>query len=458
MTTLLRPEVRAVQSLRGRRGLGSVEIVGCYLILLAAIPGTLVFAPLGAVGTPATIVACGAFVVWAVAALTSPSLLVRSVTPLRVLLGCLWVVVLASFAVMHLHQVPAVEVRSADRYLISLLGWTGIALLTAEGIASKVEMYRLVRLLVWSTAVVAVVALVQFYLGADPTALIRSFGFLTANSEAPAIGARSGFRRPAGTATHPIELSFVLAMVMPVAIHLAVHDRHRPRWQRWLPVVVFGLALPISVSRSAILGAVTAFTVVFVGWSTSMKLRALAAAPLVLVVTFMTAPGLLGTLRNLILRASQDDSISGRTDDYRVVARLVGQSPLIGRGPGTFLGEYRILDNQYLLSAIEIGIIGLLVMTAYFAASILFGRGARHRSSDDVERDLGQALAAGGAVAVVSGLAFDALSFEMFAGLIPLVLGLSALCWSIVAEREDPIVRGPNHELVIHLARRRPTR
>jgi hypothetical protein len=105
---------------------------------------------------------------------------------------------------------------------------------------------------------------------------------------------------------------------------------------------------------------------------------------------------------------------------------------LLGRGPGTFLADrYVILDNQYLLSAIEIGLVGLLTVIGYLLASAFLGRGARHRSRDPAIRDLGQAMAATSLAGAVAAFTFDAFSFLMYAGFVPLCLGVAGSLWSM---------------------------
>jgi hypothetical protein len=160
--------------------------------------------------------------------------------------------------------------------------------------------------------------------------------------------------------------------------------------------------------------------------------RALAATAGLIVVTYATTPGLLGTLRDLFVNAGSDSSISYRTNDYATVAEFVRQSPWLGRGPGTFIASaYRILDNQYLLTAIEIGLVGLAVVISYLLACAFLGRGARHSSKEPDVRDLGQAFAATSLGGAVAALTFDAFSFLMFAGLVPLCLGVAGALWKL---------------------------
>ncbi len=69
--------------------------------------------------------------------------------------------------------------------------------------------------------------------------------------------------------------------------------------------------------------------------------------------------------------------------------------PGSGRGPGSFIaGRFHVLDNQYLLSLVEIGLVGVACLIAVFAVPMFLGRGLRRRSADDEVRNLGQMFAA----------------------------------------------------------------
>jgi len=160
---------------------------------------------------------------------------------------------------------------------------------------------------------------------------------------------------------------------------------------------------------------------------------------------FVTTPGLLGTIRNLFLYFGSDSSIAYRTADYDVATRFLEEHPFFGRGAGTYLptflgGRYNptgVFDNQYLKSLVEIGLVGLVIMAAYLLTTAFLGRGVRHRAKDPATRDLGQAFAATSLACAATALTFDAFSFLMFAGLIPLCLGVVGALWAVVRGEAD---------------------
>jgi hypothetical protein len=271
---------------------------------------------------------------------------------------------------------------------------------------------------------------------------MRHIPGLHENADVLTIQDRSGFRRPAGTATHPIEFGCVIAMALPLALHLARFDTARSAVRRWLPMMAIAIGIPVAVSRSAVLGAAVAGLVIFLGLDPKVRPRALVAVSGFLVVIYATTPGLLGTLRGLFLSTGSDS----RINDYAPALADIRQSPWFGHGPGTFVADATIgnvLDNQYLLSLIEIGIVGMAIVLAYLLAASFLGRGARHRSSDPATRDLGQAFAAASLSSAATAYTFDALTFRMFAGVVPLCLGLSGLLWALQRDKDAPVAARP---------------
>ena len=416
----IRPTDRAPRWYADTTRLLRIEI---WLIVL--VPARYVIGPLGGVGWPATLGGIVLFGAWAVGTLAGqPGL--RSCPPLRLVLGAVWATWLCSYLLMNLHSVPWDESGNSDRLLISLLSWTGIALAAGEGVQGTRNRLLLIHAVVNAIAVMAVIALVQFRLGWEPIDLLGKIPLLRANSDFGGVLSRSSFRRPAGTAGHPIEYGIIVSTGLALSIHLLLHDRERSRLRRWMPFGLIALGIPIAISRSALLVTMTVLVVFWLGERRSGAGRALAVVALVGAFVFVTIPGLIGTLRGYVFAGSSDSSISTRTSDYAAAAPFLRRAPWMGRGPGTFLPRYFILDNQYLASLIEVGVIGTLALAALLLAPYWFGRGARHRATTDADRNLGQMFAAVGASAAVAAATYDLLSFGMFSALLFLYIGLAA--------------------------------
>ena len=124
----------------------------------------------------------------------------------------------------------------------------------------------------------------------------------------------------------------------------------------------------MSVSRTGTVGLLAVLIVLVPTWDRQRRREFLRVGILMVVALKLAAPGLLGTIRALFLSFFVDPSITSRRDDYAYVGEFIGQHPVFGRGYGTFLPEsYDFLDNQYLLSLVETGIVGVVALVAVFA-------------------------------------------------------------------------------------------
>jgi O-antigen ligase len=226
-------------------------------------------------------------------------------------------------------------------------------------------------------------------------------------------------------------------MILPIALHYALDAADRRR-RRWIPVGLIALALPISISRSAVLGAVLVLVFLLPSWTKARRRRAYGVVLLFMCLIYLLVPGLLGTLRNLFTGLFSDSSTTSRTDSYSVAGPYISARPIFGRGVGTFLPSSHIVDNQYLLMLIGGGIVGLAALVLLFAVGILSARGVRKRSTDPEVRGLAQSLATSVAVAAAASATFDLLSFPMVAGLTFLVLGCVGAMWNMYVAPARP--------------------
>ena len=406
---------------RGPRRADATTALTGYLLLLLWLPSQLIFAPLGAAGTPAQVLGM-VFLSWRCADWLSRSQAVR--VPMTGVLASLLLLAaaqLVSYVVAGTRPLSGVELRSADRAMLTLCALVGVVLV-AESIRSVDRLEVLLRRFVGLAAVVALLGIVQFVTDQPWVDRITVPG-LVLNSDLAGVLGRVGFARPAGTAVHPIEFGVVLTMTLPSALHYAYRDGDRPRWRRWAPPALIALAVPLSISRSAVLSALVGMLVLLPTWPRHRRRQAYALMVLLAGVVYVTIPGLLGAIRELFLGIQNDDSARSRTDSYDLVWEFVKRDPVAGRGPGTFLPSYRILDNQYLGTIIETGVLGLAALLALLTVGVLTGRRVRRESSDPSLRDLAQSLAAGVAAGGVTFATFDGLTFPMSAGVLFVLLG-----------------------------------
>ena len=167
------------------------------------------------------------------------------------------------------------------------------------------------------------------------------------------------------------------------------------------------------------------------------RLKGLAMVPVALGVVFVAAPGLIGTLVSFFLAGNSDPSIAHRTNNYPYVEQLVRQAPWLGQGGNTYIPTtLHILDNQYLTTAIELGLLGLAALVFYLAWPAVVALAARRRTADPELRDLCAALAGADLAAVLCAATFDGFSFPMFFNLQALIAGLVGAVW-MMASKED---------------------
>ncbi|PZF79915.1 O-antigen ligase family protein [Jiangella anatolica] len=409
-------------------------LVAVLVFLILVMPSMLVFRPLGSSATPATLAGMGLFVLWcAWRAVGEPRLPSRS-TPMHWALLAFAAAILLSYAIMHTQaeRLP-LEIRSADRGLMLLAGWCGIALYCADRLRTWRDVTFVARAVVMAGAGVAFIGLMQYFAGFDLSQFLQLPG-LDTRSDLGYIGDRSGLRRVAGPMIHPIEYGVCLAAVFPLALVMAMSRRRKLDWLL-LGLIVF--ALPTAISRSTMVAIAVGALIIGMSWSWRRRLIALAATPFILLGLRLVLPGALGTIMALFENIGNDPSISGRTEDYAAADKFITESPWFGRGFATFTPElYRLLDNQYLGMLIEVGFVGLIALVALLVTALFLARGAALRcGATTPEGQLSIGLSAGVAVFAVSFGTFDGLGFAAAANALFLFIGLSAAVWRIsVAE------------------------
>lgn len=424
-----------VRRRRARPQIDAVSVLTAFLVTLVCLPARLIFAPLGAVGTPAEVIGIFAAVWWASTRVVPHLGGFVGRQPLRVALGFFGIALLAGYTSGMLRPLLGVESRAADRMMLATIAWVGVALLGADGVSDRSRLEVLLRRLVLLGALLATVGVVQFFTGFEIAKYIRVPG-LRENFPIEGLQIRSGLRRVAGTALHPIEFGVVMAIILPLALRQAMTaSRLRER----VPVILISLALPMALSRSATLGAATGLIVMLAGWHVRRRVNGLVGGLIFLGLLNAAVPRLLGTIQGLFLNIQRDPSTTTRTDDYSQVWGMIRDQPVFGRGSGTYVPVvYRILDNQFLLTLIESGVVGVLGLMGLFFTAMSCARGARRRSSDEPTRELGQALAASLAATMVCFATFDAFSYPMCTGIFFVVIGCSGALWRLEMQAHTP--------------------
>ena len=266
-------------------------------------------------------------------------------------------------------------------------------------------------------------------------------------NEYPTSGRRGGQIRATGSAQHPIALGAALVMLTPLAVYLA-RTTGRRRWYTAAGLLCVGSLA--TVSRTGVLMLVVV-GVVFV-WLRPKEAKRMwpALIPAIVVIHF-AMPGALGTIRGAFfpeggLIADQMKSAgtrgSGRVADLGPALSEWSQNPVLGQGFGTRIVDRgrdnaQILDNQWLKTMLETGVLGLLAWVWLYARAIRrFGRLARH---DDSPRGwLLAALTASLAAFAFGMVTYDAYSFIQVTFVSFLFLALAA---SVAEGSRPPVAR-----------------
>jgi O-antigen ligase len=418
-----------------RRRIDAVTVLSVYTLLLIAIPAALVVAPLGAVGGPATIFAALVLVFYLVTWLhpaVAPARGRQAVRAAAILLTC---AVIATYVSANRHAMPGLEENGIDRGIILICGWLGVLVMASDGIPSMERLKKLLGRVVIGATAMAMLGITQFFTGLDATQYIVIPG-LRPQTLATDLLSRNGLNRPSATAAHPLEFAAVLGMVLPIAINRARFAPPGKRLQRWLQVALIGAAMPMTVSRSAVLAIIAVCLVLLPTWPKLERRIAYIVLGLGVTSLWFLVPGLVGTFRGLFATLGGDTSTTSRTSAYGNAAPYISQHPWFGHGFNTFFpATYFFTDDQYLLSLIEIGVVGLLALLALFITGLVTAQRIRRATTDPEMRDLGQSLTATIAVSMVAFGTFDALSFNMAAGLTFMLLGCTGAALRLVRQQ-----------------------
>jgi hypothetical protein len=337
------------------------------------------------------------------------------------------------------------EASNADRTGIMWLGYLGLLLLAADGITSRHRLDVLLRRVVWGGAYMSFVAMLQWFIGVDLARALAPPGLFynAPDNEARELFLRGQFFRVSGTAMHPIEFSVVAAALIPIAVAYAFNDRHRPLLARWTPVVMLGFAMPMAISRSGFLGMAVAGLLLVPALPASRRMVLSLLGVLGVLAMSVIVPGLLGTIRDWFLNASSDSSVASRTQDFTLLDTYVNERFWFGRGFGTFVpGLYDFLDNQYLLTLIEGGIVGVVCLVLFLVGAMATAHVTAPRAADEGTRLLARALFAAIAVHAVTLATYDALVFPTAGLSLFLLIGCAGALWRL-AKTDQPSLRMP---------------
>jgi hypothetical protein len=292
----------------------------------------------------------------------------------------------------------------------------------------------LVKVGVAGAAFVAFLAIIESRTGFNPFNRLGQLPFLNPMGEID-LQRRSGRFRAYASAQHPIALGAALVILIPPAVYLA-HGLRQRRW--WFAAALLALGALATLSRTSVL-MLLVVALVFL-WLRPKETKRLwpMLVPAVVVIHF-ALPGTIGSLRasffpegGLIADQSRSPGSrgQGRVADIAPTLDQLSESPILGLGYGTRVvdGETpnaQILDNQWLASLLETGIIGTFALLWLFCRAIRRLARAARADRAPPQSWLYASLAASITAYAVGMLTYDAFSFIQATFLAYILLALA---------------------------------
>ena len=324
--------------------------------------------------------------------------------------------------------------------------WVGFFLLmylAAGAIKSRTQLDRILMVLVGSSTLVAATAILEARTGQNYfnglERIIPILDFDPGNIVAPA--ERGGEVRAYGSSQHAIPLGAMLVMMLPLAFYLF----KRTARKEWLVAILILIMGALSTTSRTAIVMLIVIGLVFFWLKRDATIRLLPYVPVALVVIQVAMPGTLGTFRaiffpkeGLIAEEQQGEGTgTGRVADIGPSLQEWGRQPFFGQGLGTRLTSQfdklqnaRILDDQWLSSLLEVGMLGVAALVWLIVRAI---RRLKRFAKDD-DSDYGWLLTAFASTIyafAVGMLTYDAFSFIQVTFMLFLMLGLSAVALAL---------------------------
>ncbi|GAA3458428.1 O-antigen ligase family protein [Saccharothrix longispora] len=430
---------------RVRQRADGATLVCLYLLALLVVPARLVLSFVPMTLPPALVVALLLGVLWLSAQMVDTLGIGKGRNALRTAVAVYLAMHLATYAVATRRWLPTDELTVADSSMVRIVATISVAIFACDAVRTRERLDRVLKLVLACSGMIAFVGLVQFGAGVDLASYVSLPGLRVQENAYSAMESRSIFRRPTGTTNHPIEFGLVCAMAVPLGAHYVFHarDHGEPQLRWWLCLALVGLGALTALSRTAILGMAVSGIVLVATLPRRRKLTVSVLGLGFFLGASLVVPGLFGTIRGMFANIEDDPSVKARTADYEAAADQIDLNPLLGRGFGTFLPtKYTILDNQFLLTLIENGYLGLFSLIGMFLAACYATLRTRFLTRDEGLRGLASCLLAAVLVGGIASATFDLLSFGVATGMVFTMIGLSGAALRIAqAERagDDPV-------------------
>ena len=197
--------------------------------------------------------------------------------------------------------------------------------------------------------------------------------------------------------------------------------------------------MPGSVSRTGVIALAVALFVYMWYFPVRQIARALIVGSTLLVGYVIFAAGIAYALWGSITGAKEDDSIQDRIADYAQVSRTFREHPLFGLGlGGSPPTEYGLLDNEWLQSIVQGGLVGLTAMIVLVVGGVFGFAAALRRATTRAERDQAYMLGSMFIAIVVCTFTFDLFSFQQVTRILFIIFGLLWSTFTISLPPDGP--------------------
>jgi len=313
--------------------------------------------------------------------------------------------------------------------LVNLLLLFSVFFLVRQLLDGPGRVERLLVLLVWCGVFVAFVAVVERFTHVNYFWRLGDILPLEVINEYSQ-GGRAGGARAFGSAQHPIALATLFVLLLPVAAYLAKHAR-RPYNEVTRFALYSGAFLVLlvgvssAVSRTSVVAMAAGFLLILLVRPYLAIALGLLAMPL-LGVAYAVQPKLIDDLlfsfldiNSLIASqySSPGSAGAGRLADLEPAMEAFRQDPFFGVGFGSRVvvgpeANAFILDNQYLGTMLDAGVIGVFgILVMYLVPVWMLTRLSLRLDVSRQHRDLALALSCSLVTYAAASYLFDAFNF-----------------------------------------------
>ncbi|GAA1003759.1 O-antigen ligase family protein [Tsukamurella conjunctivitidis] len=319
-----------------------------------------------------------------------------------------------SYGAATARGVPGVALMPMDRYVVVDLCLVGVVLLLLAVLRSEHGVRIVLAGLVLGGTLSALFALVRFGTGIDVAPDFRIPGLTKANDFVIVQNAtREGLDRPQGSAGHPLELSAILTVLIPLAAALCLNARARGAsalpWAVCLVILVVGDL--VTVSRSAVVGTIAAVVVMCWRWPIRRLAGLVVGCAVVALVGIAAQINVVSALVQTFAGSGTDSSIKSRQVGIEYVTAHVQEHLWVGQGVGAYPAlRQPVLDNQYLSRLMEAGVVGFVAFCVALAVALVLAVRAS-AAADGPTAELGSGVSGALAALAVIALILDTSGF-----------------------------------------------